>query len=249
MFAGVAFMAESALILNPDKTVLIPEMEAHCPMAGMLKPETILKKKREFPDAALVLYGNTTARAKAEADVICTSANSAKIVNSLDEERVLFGPDKNLRHWTQKQTDKELIAVPDIGYCYVHNSLITLRELNELKSLHPDAKVLVHPECIPEVQDLADEVLSTNGMLRVAKSSSSEEFIIGTEKEMCYRLSKELPDKKFYGFESAVCRDMKKVTLEALYKVMRDKSNKMTLPKDIIERARTPLQRMLDLSR
>ena len=181
--------------------------------------------------------------------MICTSANSARIVNSLEEEMVLFGPDKNLRHWTQKQTDKELIPVPDLGYCYVHNSLITLKDVMDLKALHPDALVLVHPECLPEVQDTADEVLSTNGMLRVAKSSSADEFIIGTEKEMCYRLSRELPDKRFYGVERAVCRDMKKVTLERLYSVMRDKSNKMTLPEDIIERARTPLQRMLDLSR
>lgn len=249
VFAGVAFMAESALILNPEKTVLVPELDAHCPMAKMLSPRDVINGKLRYPDAAVVLYGNTTAGAKAEADVICTSANSVRIVNSLDEEKILFGPDKNLRHWTQQHTDKELLPVPDNGYCYVHNSLITPEDVKSLRSSHPDAEVLVHPECLPEVQAMAERVLSTNGMLRHAMSSSSDEFIIGTEKEMCYRLQKEMPEKRFYGFDKAICDDMKKTDLEKLYRVMRDRSNKMELPREIIEKAQRPLQRMLDLSR
>ncbi len=249
LFAGVKFMAESALILNPEKTVLVPDLDAHCPMAGMLQPEIILSAKEEYPDAAVVLYGNTTAAAKAEADVICTSANSIKIVNSLDEEKVLFGPDKNLRHWTQHYTDKELIPIPDNGYCYVHNSLIGMDQIGDLMKRHPDAEVLVHPECVPEVQEAADYILSTNGMLKRAKGSSSDEFIIGTEKEMCYRLSREIPEKRFFCLEGAVCKDMKKTNLENLYKTARDRKNVMTLPRDVIERAQEPLQRMLDLSR
>ena len=249
VFAGVRFMAESALILNPEKTVLVPALEAHCPMAGMLGPDMIVSAREKHPDAAVVLYGNTNAASKAEADVICTSANSVKIVNSLDEDKVLFGPDKNLRHWTQQHTEKELLPIPEIGYCYVHNSLITPESINALRVEHPNAEVLVHPECLPEVQDMADAIMSTNGMLKRARNSSSTEFIIGTEKEMCYRLEKELPDKSFYGIESAVCADMKKTNLENLYRAMHDCSNKMELPADVLERAKAPLQRMLDLSR
>jgi len=249
VFAGVIFMAESALILNPEKTVLVPDMDAHCPMASMLQPDAILRARQEHPDAAVVLYGNTTAIAKAESDVICTSANSVKIVNSLDEDKVLFGPDKNLRYWTQAHTDKELLPVPDIGYCYVHNSLISLEQIRSIRSEHPEAEVLVHPECLPDVQEAADYVLSTNGMLKRANRSSAEEFIIGTEKEMCYRLSKEIPDKRFYSIDTAVCRDMKKTNLENLYKAMRERSNAMELPAEVIERAQAPLQRMLDIGR
>jgi quinolinate synthase len=249
LFAGVRFMAESALILNPEKTVLVPDLDAHCPMASMLQPDMIIKARGEHPDAAVVLYGNTTAAAKAEADVICTSANSVKIVNSLDEDKVLFGPDKNLRYWTQQYTDKELIPIPELGYCYVHNSHIGLEQVIQLMERHPDAEVLVHPECVPEVQELADHVLSTNGMLKRAKCSSCNRFIIGTEKEMCYRLEKELPDKRFFCLESALCDDMKKTTLENLYMAAKGHGNAMTLPADVIAKAKAPLKRMLDLSR
>lgn len=249
LFAGVKFMAESALILNPDKTVLLPDLEAHCPMASMLTPDIIDEKKKDYPDSAVVIYGNTTARAKAHADVICTSANAAHIVNSLDEDVVLFGPDKNLRYWTQKQTDKTIIPIPDVGYCYVHNSLIRPEDILYLRDRHPRAEVLVHPECVPQVQEVADHVLSTNGMLSHAQQVSADEFIIGTEKELCYRLRKELPNKRFYEIESAVCRDMKRVTLQKIYDAMQYEDTRIELPPDVLERAREPLERMLRLGR
>ncbi len=249
LFAGVRFMAESALILNPEKTVLIPNPDAFCPMAEMLSPDDILAKKEEYPDAPVVLYGNTNAASKAHADVICTSANALHIVESLDSDTVLFGPDRNLRHWVAKHTDKELVPLPDDGYCYVHNTRITEEDIVSLKLAHPEALVLVHPECTPEVQDMADQVLSTNGMLAVARKSEAMEYIIGTEKELCYRLRKELPTKTFYEIFTAICDDMKKVTLESVYGAMRDRSSKMELPHDIMVRARVPLERMLELSR
>lgn len=249
LFAGVRFMAESALILNPEKTVLLPDMDAYCPMASMLTPDILDEKKRQHPDAAVVLYGNTTARAKARADVICTSANAAHIVNSLDEDVVLFGPDKNLRYWTQKQTDKTLIPVPDHGYCYVHNSLIRPEDILYLRDRYPRAEVLVHPECVPQVQEVADNVLSTNGMLAHARRTSADEFIIGTEKELCYRLRKELPNKRFYEIETAVCRDMKRVTLQKICHAMEHEDTKISLPHDVLDRAREPLERMLSLGR
>jgi quinolinate synthase len=249
LFAGVRFMAESALILNPEKTVLVPNKDAFCPMAAMLSPADIIAKKQEYPDAPVVLYGNTNAASKAHADVICTSANALRIVESLNEETVLFGPDKNLRHWVSTQTDTQLVPVPEDGYCYVHNSRISVADIAALKGEHPDAEVLVHPECTPEVQELADHILSTNGMLSIARKSSAREFIIGTEKELCYRLRKELPEKLFYELPGAVCDDMKKVTLESVYEAMRSRSSRMELPADIMDKARVPLERMLELSR
>lgn len=249
LFAGVRFMAESALILNPDKTVLIPNPDAFCPMAAMLSPADIRAKKEEYPDAPVVLYGNTNAASKAHADVICTSANALRIVESLDADTVLFGPDRNLRHWVATHTDKELVPLPDDGYCYVHNTRITEADIRSLMQAHPDAMVLVHPECTPAVQDMADHVLSTNGMLAIARKSEATEYIIGTEKELCYRLRKELPAKTFYEIPTAVCDDMKKVTLELVYDAMRTRSSQMDLPHDVMVRARAPLERMLELSR
>ncbi|MHC1605308.1 MAG: quinolinate synthase NadA [Candidatus Methanofastidiosia archaeon] len=249
LFAGVNFMAESALILNPEKTILIPETTATCPMAIMLTPEILVEKKKRYSDAPVILYGNTTASAKALADVICTSANADHIVNSLDENVVLFGPDKNLMYWVKKHTKKEIIPVPDEGYCYVHNFLIRLEDILVLKEKHPSAEVLVHPECVPEVQQIADHILSTNGMIKRAKKASSSEFIIGTEKGLCYRLRKELPDKTFYQIDSAVCKDMKKTTLEKIYATMKNKKPRVELPSHILKDARKPLDRMLELGR
>ena len=249
LFAGVRFMAESALILNPEKTVLLPDPGAYCPMAAMLSPDDIIAKKLEYPDAPVVLYGNTNAASKAHADVICTSANALRIVESLDEDTILFGPDKNLRHWVSTQSGKKLVPLPDNGYCYVHNTRITADGIRSLKLAHPHAEVLVHPECTPVVQGMADHVLSTNGMLAIAEKSDASEFIIGTEKELCYRLRKELPEKTFYEIPHAICDDMKKVTLERVYEVMRTLSTAMEHPEDVVKRARAPLERMLELSR
>ncbi|MHC1598606.1 MAG: quinolinate synthase NadA [Candidatus Methanofastidiosia archaeon] len=249
LFAGVKFMAESALILNPEKTVLLPEPNAYCPMAEMLTPDIITKKKEQHPDASVVLYGNTTAASKALSDIICTSANAAQIVEAADSDTILFGPDKNLLHWTQQQTDKTLVPIPNGGYCYVHNLLIRPEDVLYLKSRHPDAKLLVHPECVPQVQSIADNVLSTNGMLKIASISSEKEFIIGTEKELCHRLRNELPNKIFYEVEHAICADMKKITLEKIYHTMKTGDNKMELPKKILDAAREPLERMLAVGR
>jgi quinolinate synthase len=249
VFAGVRFMAESALILNPEKTVLFPAFDATCPMADMLTPDAIIAAKKRYPDAPVVLYGNTTAACKAHADVICTSANAYRIVSSLDADTILFGPDKNLRHWVAGQTDQTLVPIPDDGYCYVHNVRITEEDVRSLMAAHPEAAVLAHPECTPAVQDLADKIVSTNGMLAEARSSPARSFIICTERELCYRLRKEIPEKTYYEIPHAVCDDMKKTTLATLYEAMATEGGAMTLPRDVLERARRPLERMLELSR
>lgn len=249
VFAGVRFMAESAKILNPEKTVLLPAYDAYCPMASMLTPDIIMEQKKLHPGVPLVLYGNTNASSKALADVICTSANAVKIVESLDADTILFGPDKNLRSYAASRTGKTLLPVPDNGYCYVHNDLITPEAVAQLKEEHPESPVLVHPECRPEVQAMADAIVSTNGMIAYAKKSSAQSFIIGTEKELCYRLEKDVPGKKCYPIEGAVCEDMKKTTLEDILAVMSARSNELTLDEGIICAAQKPLERMLEMSR
>ncbi len=248
LFCGVDFMAETAAILNPKKTVLIPDPEARCPMAAQLPAQLVCEAKREHPSAAVVLYVNTLAEARAEADVTCTSANAPLIVNALDEEEILFGPDRNLAWFVQQRSDKKIIPLPDRGYCYVHR-MFSPADIMLLKERYPDAEVLVHPECDPEVQNLASHICSTSQMLLRAKASPAKRFIIVTEVGLVDRLRREFPDKEFIpALETAVCKQMKKHTLEKLYLALRDKKHVVRVPPNIATKARAATERMLEIS-
>lgn len=247
IFCGVDFMAESAKILNPDKNVIIPDIDAVCPMANMVDPDGLNKLKEKHPDAEVVAYINTTAEIKALSDICCTSANGEKVVKSLSSKKVIFVPDKNLGAYIQRFVpDKELILWP--GLCATHHR-IRKDEILKIKKEHPKAEILVHPECRPEVIDIADHAFSTNGMVNYAKNSDTKEFIIGTEKELCYRLKKENPEKTFYPIKSAVCPNMKKITLEKVLNSLETLEPKIKLTDEIMEKARRPLQRMMDIKR
>lgn len=247
IFCGVDFMAESAKILNPEKTVILPDKTANCPMAGMVDAESLKALMNEHPKADVVAYINTTADVKALADICCTSANGVKVVKSRTAQTIIFVPDRNLGMYIQKQVpEKEMILWP--GICRTHHN-ITKEEILRIKKKHPNAEILVHPECQPEVIDIADQALSTNGMVTYVHTSPKKEFIIGTEKGLCYRLEKENPGKKFYPVPSAVCPNMKKTTLEKVLKSMETLKPKIELPDDIIRKARIPLQRMMDMGR
>jgi len=240
---GVDFMAENALILNPDKVVVLPDLAATCPMAAMVTPEKLEKMMDKHPDAKVVSYVNTSAEIKALSDICCTSANAAQVVKSLPEKEIIFVPDRNLGKYVQRFTSQKIILWP--GYCYVHRG-IKKGQIMELKKIHPDAEILVHPECSPEVIDTADFVYSTGGMVRHAKKSNSKEFIIGTEEGLCYRLKKENPDKKFYSTGS-VCSEMKKITFEKLIRSLENLKPRIKLPDEIIGAARKPVERMMKI--
>jgi quinolinate synthase len=245
VFCGVDFMAESAKILNPEKTVILPDKTANCPMAGMVDAESLRWLIKEHPDADVVAYINTTAEVKALADICCTSANGVKIVKSIAAKKIIFVPDRNLGLYIQKHVpEKEMILWP--GVCRTHHD-IKKEDVLVLKKKHPAAEILVHPECQPEIIDLADFVYSTNGMVAHAKASPKKEFIIGTEIGLCYRLEKENPEKRFYPIPSAVCPNMKKTTLEKVLKSIETLEPKIHLPAEIMRNARLPLQRMMEI--
>lgn len=243
LFCGVDFMAEAAKIINPNKIVLHPDKLASCPMANMLSPELILKEKEKHPDAAVVSYINTTAAIKAVSDICCTSANSIKVVNSLKQDEIIFTPDRNLGAYTQTKTDKKIMPLQ--GYCYVHEN-ISVDEIKKAKELHPKAEVIVHPECKPEVIELADGVCSTSQMISHVKNSPAKEFIIGTEFGMLHRLELECPDKKYYTTPK-ICVGMKKITLEKVYDCLKDESPEVNINPDIMEKARKALEAMLNI--
>jgi quinolinate synthase len=245
VFCGVDFMAESAKALNPEKKVIVPVPGAICPMAHMVDVEGIRKFRVDHPGIPVVAYVNTTADVKAESDICCTSANAVKVVRSLREKRVLFIPDSNLALYVQSQVpEKEII--PWAGYCHVHQG-IGPEQVLALKSKHPKAKFVAHPECAPEVLALADKVASTEGMLRYALEDPATEFIIGTEEGLSYRLSNEVKGKVFYPIPEAICPNMKKTRLEDLERALVDMSPEVTLDPEVIRRNRIPLQRMLAL--
>lgn len=245
VFCGVDFMAETAKILNPEKTVLIPTKEANCPMAAMATAEEVQEMKQKFPKAAVVSYVNTSAEVKAVSDICCTSANAVKIVNSLPNKQVIFVPDENLAAYVATQSDKEIIHWK--GYCYVH-AKFSAEELKQAKEAHPEAEVIVHPECKMEVIELADAVESTSGMLRYVKESDEKEFIIGTEIGLIERLKLEFPEKKFYSAGiTSTCIQMKKNSLQKILRSLEENIHKVELPKEIIENAKKPIERMLEV--
>ncbi|MDI6819414.1 MAG: quinolinate synthase NadA [Candidatus Hodarchaeaceae archaeon] len=248
LLCGVNFMAETAALLNPDKTVLIPDPRARCPMAAQLPASAVREARKKHPQAAVVLYVNTLAEAKAEADIACTSANAPQVVDGLDEEKILFGPDRNLAWFTQRRTDKTIVPIPENGHCYVHK-MFTPADIALLKEKYPDGEVIVHPECDPEVQQLATHICSTSQMLLRARASPAKRFIIGTEVGMLERLRRENPDKEFMpALNSAICEQMKKHTLQKVYLALRDRKNEVHVPPKLADRARGAIERMLELS-
>lgn len=250
VFCGVDFMAETAKVLNPDKKVVIPNVKARCPMAGMLSMDVLLEAKKKYPEAPVVLYVNTLAEAKAEATVTCTSANADKIVKQLGAKQVIFGPDKNLGYYVQKRVpDVELIFVPEDGYCRVHRFFGDGETAMKLKSENPGSEVWAHPECEPEFQESADYVLSTGGMVKRAKTTTAKTIIVGTEEGIIARLQRENPDKKFLEAKPyAVCGAMKRITLENLYMALVGEEPVVEVPEDIADRARVVIERMLEMS-
>jgi quinolinate synthase len=243
IFCGVDFMAETASILSPQKKVILPASGAWCPMAHMITAEQLREVKEAYPEAATVCYVNSTAEVKAESDICCTSANGVQAVNSLDQNQVIFVPDGNLAKYVARHTKKEII--PWNGYCYVHDRY-TPEEVREARYLHPDAEVLVHPECRPEVIDVADYVYSTSGMGKHAQRSEALEFVIGTEVGMLYRLKKENPEKEFYPLsEKAVCENMKKTDLGKVLRALQTLEPQVNVPKEIADRARMSIEKML----
>ena len=248
IFCGVNFMAETAAILNPDKKVVIPDVCAICPMAQQLPQDVLRAAMREHPDADVVLYVNTLAESKALADCICTSANAPELVRAMDTPTVLFGPDRNLAYYAQKGTSKMIVPVPEHGNCPSHHQ-ITLEDLLKAKDAHPRAKIMAHPECIPEVQDRADYLASTSGMVKISKEVEDEEFLIGTEIGLLHRLEKEAPDKRFYPLSTtAVCPQMKMCTLENIEAALEHEKPEVVLSPEIMDAARKPIERMLALS-
>jgi len=244
VFAGVRFMAETAKILSPKKKVLLPVQEAGCPLADMIEPEQLIELKQKYPDAWVVSYVNTTAAIKALSDVCCTSSNAVTVVENVPVKKVIFVPDKNLGWWVQKNVpEKEVIIWP--GYCFVRE-YFSLKDLEETRRVYPEAEVMVHPECIKEVLENADYVVSTAGMLTKAKESKAGKIIVGTEEGMIYRLRKENPDKEFYSLGSAkVCTNMKRTTLADLRRALIKDEYKVELNPEIIEKAQIALERMV----
>lgn len=246
VFCGVLFMAETAAILNPDTTVLLSHPDAGCPLADMIDVNSLMEWKGKHPEAAVVAYINTTAAVKAESFICCTSANGAEVVNAVPGKEVLFVPDKNLGHYVSTMTDEKVILYP--GFCPAHENL-TAGEARAARQRYPRAKVLVHPECRPEVIELADAALSTSQMLRYAEGSSARDFLIGTEEGMLYPLRKQNPGKEFHLISSClVCPDMKKTTLETVVETMEARKNVVTVPEEIRTRAKRAIDRMLGIN-
>ena len=246
VFCGVKFMAETAAILNPDRTVLLPELEATCPMADMIDAEELMALKARHPDAAVVCYVNSTAEVKALSDVCCTSANAVEVANSIEPgRRIIFIPDRNLGHYVARQTGRDIILTD--GFCPTHVRILP-EHVADVRRRYPDAVVMVHPECLPAVVDMADVVASTGGMLRYARQSTAREMIVGTEVGLLYRLRQENLDKVFIPLTpAAVCPNMKRTTLSSVVLALEDMQHRITVPRRTAEAARRAVDRMLEI--
>jgi quinolinate synthase len=243
MFCGVHFMAETASILCPDKVVLLPDINAGCPMADMITAERLRAKKKEHPQAVVVCYVNSPAEVKAESDICCTSANAVEVVKSLDAREILFIPDQYLGHYVSARTGKKMILWP--GFCPTHVRIKPER-INDLRQEYPQAKVVVHPECRPEVIALADEVASTSGMCRYARRDEVREMVVGTEVGIIHRLRKENPGKRFIPVsEQAICPNMKLITLEKVLRSLEKMSPEVKVPEEIRLKAKAAVDKML----
>ncbi|MDL1964341.1 MAG: quinolinate synthase NadA [Deltaproteobacteria bacterium] len=246
MFCGVTFMAETASILSPHKTVLLPRKDAGCPMADMVTPEELKAKLAELPSMPVVTYVNSPASVKAISTICCTSANAVAVVNSLDADELMMVPDRNLAMYAALHSKKKIHFWD--GYCPIHDSL-TVADVNAAKQKYPDAVFMAHPECPPEIIDMADVALSTSGMIRYAMESKSRSFIVGTETGLLYSLKKANPDKSFYPASlNMECSDMKKITLEDIVRSLEFMEGKVKVPEDIQRPALKAVQRMIELS-
>jgi len=247
IFCGVHFMAETASILCPDKKVIMPDIAAGCPMANMITAQDLIRLKKEHPQAVAVGYVNTSAEVKAELDYCCTSTNAVAVVNALkDKEEIIFVPDKYLADYVSKQTQRKLIAWN--GFCPTHVKILP-EDIKRERKFHPFAKVIVHPECLPQAVALADAVLSTSKMCQFARETEAKEMIIGTEVGLIYRLKQDNPTKEFYPVsERAVCPNMKRATQEKIVWALEELKEEVRVPDDIRLRARKPIDKMLAIA-
>ncbi len=270
VFCGVHFMAESASILSPDKTVLLPELGAGCPMADMVTVKgprrtkrdlyydvlgitfafaddfTLLDMKNKYPGVPVVAYVNTSAAVKAESDICCTSSNVVKVVESLKEDTIICIPDRNLSAYAARRTKKNIISWD--GFCNVHHAHLDVEDAKRAKAEHPDALLVIHPECPPDVQDMADYITSTSGMLRYCKESNHKEFLIGTEEGLLHRLRKDNPDKQFFVLnKQMVCPNMKRTKLESVLRALENMEHVIKVPEEIRIPAKRALDRMLEI--
>jgi quinolinate synthase len=247
VFAAVDFMAESAAILNPAKKVLLPCLGARCPMAQMLTVDEIKRAKVHYPYAPVVLYVNTLASSKAYCDVCCTSANAVEVINSLDADTVLFGPDRNLAEYVMEKTGKTLVPIPEWGFCPTH-VLFQPEDVTILKQHYPDSVVMVHPECGTDMRKLADFVGSTSKMCRYARETPAKTVIVATEEGLLHRLRKENPEKRFViAYKDAVCPNMKLTTLDRLYNALKEEKHEVKVPEPVAKKARAALERMFQV--
>jgi len=246
VFCGVHFMAETASILCPQKLVIMPDLFAGCPMANMITADQLKKLKKEHPKAVVVGYVNTSAEVKAELDICCTSTNAVAVVNALeDREEIIFVPDKYLADYVSKQTGRKLISWN--GFCPTHVRILP-EDIKREKKFHPRVKVMVHPECLPQVVAVADAVLSTSKMCKFAKESDAKEFIVGTEVGLIYRLKQDNPAKEFYpASERAVCPNMKRTTQEKILWALEELKEEVRVPDEIRIRARIAIDKMLEI--
>jgi quinolinate synthase len=247
VFCGVTFMAETASLLCPDKTVLLPVERAGCAMVDMAPVEELRKLKEKHPDAIVVTYVNSSAEMKAESDYCCTSANAVQVVESVPEDReIIFLPDQNLASWVQERTGRDLIQFD--AHCPTHVRILA-EDINRLRRARPDSEVMVHPECRPEVRRLADYVESTGGMCRRAAESSAAEMVVGTELGMAYRLRRDNPDKTFYIVsEAAICPDMKQIGRSDIARCLREMEYRIDVPDDVRRGAEKAVRRMVEVT-
>lgn len=247
VFAGVHFMAESAKILSPEKKVLLPAIDAGCPMADMVSAQQLRMFKKENPNVPIVCYVNSSAEVKAESDICCTSSNAVKIVKSIKEGRLLFAPDQNLGSYVAKQVPEKDIILWE-GFCITHHRVREI-EVERVKQQHPNALVLAHPECQSHIVEKADFVGSTAQIIEYARKSSNKTFIIGTEMGILHKLRKDSPDKKFYLLsQGLICVNMKKTALEDIYKALHFEQHEIKVDEEIRQKALVSLERMLKLS-
>lgn len=248
VFCGVHFMAESAAILAPEKTVLLPRVDAGCPMADMVTPEGLRELKAEHPDATVVTYVNSTAAVKAESDICCTSSNAVNVARSLEAKKLLLVPDRNLGRYIAKHVpEKECICWE--GYCPTHDRL-KVEEIIKAKAEHPEALFMAHPECTPEILELADHICSTSGMYEFAGQNPAQKFIVGTEEGILWRLKKENPAKQFIlPSRALICPNMKLTSLEDILKCLEAMEPRITVPEEVREKAKLTLDRMLAVPR
>ncbi|MCX8150212.1 MAG: quinolinate synthase NadA [Candidatus Bathyarchaeota archaeon] len=247
VFSAVDFMAQSAAILNPTKKVLLPTLGARCPMAQMLTVDEIQHAKKRYPKAPVVVYVNTLAEAKAYSDICCTSANAVEVINSLDAETILFGPDRNLAEYVAEKTGKKIVPIPEWGFCPTH-LLFQPEDVTILKQQYPQAVVMVHPECSAEMRKTADYIGSTSKMCKYAKASKAKTFIVGTEEGILHRLRKENPDKQFIiAYADAICPNMKLTTLDRVYTSLKEEKHIIEVPEPVAKKARVALQQMFEV--